>query len=82
MLAFSLYGLYSLFYELFVLLLPFYGIGVIFSIISLIDILKNKFEDNEKLIWVIVVLGSNFLFVFNIISNILYYEIGRKQKIE
>ncbi len=82
MLAFSLYGLYSLFYELFVLLLPFYSIGVIFSIISLIDILKNKFENNDKLIWVIVVLGSNFLFAFNIVANILYYKIGRKQKIQ
>ncbi|WP_338791870.1 hypothetical protein [Bernardetia sp. MNP-M8] len=81
MLAFNLYGLYSLLYELFALLLPFYGIGFIVSIISLIDILKNKFENNDKLIWVIVVLGSNFLFVFNIVANILYFEIGRKQKI-
>ncbi len=61
---------------------PIYIIGIIFSTFSLIDILKNKFENNEKLIWVIVVIASNFLFPFSIIANILYYEIGRKQKIQ
>lgn len=59
-----------------------YFAGIIFSIISLVDILKNKFENNDKLIWVIVVVASNFLFLFNLVANILYYKIGRKQKIQ
>jgi len=59
-----------------------YFIGIVFSIFSLVDILKNKFENNDKLIWVIVVMASNFLFLFNLVANILYYKIGRKQKIQ
>ena len=52
---------------------------VIFAIpviIALIDILKNEFEGNNKIIWVLVVL---FLWL---IGAILYYFIGRKQKIK
>ncbi len=44
-------------------------------IIALIDILKNKFEGNNKLIWIIVVI------LMSIIGSILYFTIGRKQKI-
>lgn len=54
---------------------------VIFSIfilplICLIDILKSNFEQNNKLIWILVVL---FL---NLIGALLYFFIGRKQKIK
>ena len=45
-------------------------------IIALIDILKNEFNGNDKLIWVLVVL------LFSVIGAILYLFIGRKQKIE
>ncbi len=51
-------------------------LGVIPTIIALIDILKSKFERNNKLIWVLVVL---FL---NLIGAVLYFTIGKKQKIE
>ena len=50
-------------------------LGIIPTIIALIDILKNKFEENNKIIWVLVVL------FFNFIGAILYFTFGRKQKI-
>ena len=50
-------------------------LGIIPTIIALIDIVKNKFEDNNKIVWVLVVL------FFNLIGAILYFIIGRKQRI-
>jgi hypothetical protein len=50
-------------------------INVIIPVIALISILRSKFEENNKLIWIIVVV---FL---NLIGAILYYFIGRKQRI-
>jgi len=57
-----------------IILLAF--LGIIPTIIALIDILRNDFKDNNKLIWVLVVL------FFNLIGAILYFTIGRKQKIK
>ena len=49
---------------------------VLFPLIALIDILRSEFtEPTNKLIWVLVVL---FL---NILGAVLYYAIGRKQRI-
>ena len=50
-------------------------LGILPTIIALIDILKSKFEKNNKIVWVLVVL---FL---NLIGAILYFTIGKKQKI-
>jgi len=61
--------------EIILILLPI----IIFAIpvvIALIDILKNEFEGNNKIIWVLVVI------FFWLIGAILYYFIGRKQKIK
>lgn len=52
---------------LFIFILP--------SIIALVDILRNEFTSNNKLVWVLVVLLGNFL------GAILYFIIGRKQKL-
>ena len=49
---------------------------LIIPIIALVDILKNEFTNNNKIIWVLVVLLSW------IIGAILYFFIGRKQKIQ
>ncbi len=49
---------------------------MIISIIALVDILKSEFTNNNKLIWILVVLLSW------IIGAILYFFIGRKQKIQ
>lgn len=50
--------------------------GFLPSLIALIDILKCKFEGNNKIIWVLVVLFLHF------IGAILYFAIGRKQRIK
>jgi hypothetical protein len=42
----------------------------------LINILKSKFNQNDKLVWILVVL------FFNLIGAIIYFTIGRKQKIK
>lgn len=46
------------------------------TIIALIDILKNEFNGNNKMVWVLVVLFGSFL------GAALYFIIGRKQKIK
>jgi hypothetical protein len=61
--------------ELIVILL-IVPVFLIIPIIALVDILKNEFTGNNKLIWVLVVLLSW------IIGAILYFFIGRKQKIQ
>lgn len=52
--------------SLFFLLIP---------ILALVDIVRSKFNGNMQLIWVLVV------FLFNFIGSILYFIIGRNQKI-
>jgi hypothetical protein len=44
-------------------------------ILALIDIVKSRFEGNTKLMWVIIVIFAN------IFGSILYFTIGKKQKI-
>ncbi|MCA0133598.1 PLDc N-terminal domain-containing protein [Winogradskyella alexanderae] len=44
-------------------------------ILALISILRNKFEDNDKLIWVIVVLLLPYF------GSIIYFIIGRKKRL-
>lgn len=57
-------------------LLAFGALLFIIPIIALIDILKNRFEGNNKLIWILVVLFTS------IVGSLLYFIIGRKQKIQ
>lgn len=49
---------------------------LIIPLIALVDILRNDFEGYNKIIWVLVIL---FLWI---IGAILYYFIGRDQKIK
>lgn len=49
---------------------------LIIQIMALVDILRNEFTHNNKIIWVLVILLSW------IIGAILYFFIGRKQKIQ
>jgi len=49
---------------------------ILFPLIALVDIIRSKFEGNMQLIWVIIVI------FFNIIGSILYFLIGRNQKIQ
>ena len=59
------------------LLLPFIFMFGIFGfwIWSLVDIIKNDFKGNNKIIWLLVVI---FLSLF---GSVLYIAIGRRQKI-
>ncbi|ARV05245.1 hypothetical protein BTO04_00410 [Polaribacter sp. SA4-10] len=59
-----------------IILLAFVLLGIIPTIIALIDLLKSKFNGNDKIVWVLVVL------FFNLFGAILYFVIGRKQKVE
>jgi hypothetical protein len=49
-------------------------IGII-ALVAIIDILRHKFNGNDKLIWVLVVL------ILPVAGSMLYFFIGRKQKI-
>ncbi|SHG55753.1 Phospholipase_D-nuclease N-terminal [Salegentibacter echinorum] len=51
------------------------GVSII-PLIALIDILRNDFQKNDKLIWILMVI---FL---NIIGGILYLFMGRKQRVK
>lgn len=58
-----------------ILILSIVFLGVIATIIALIDIVRNEFSGNNKMVWVLVVLLANFL------GALLYFVIGRKQKL-
>ena len=55
-------------------LLMLFSIGL--WVYCLIDILKNRFEQNDKLIWLLVVLLLPF------IGTLLYFFIGKSKKIK
>lgn len=61
--------------ELIVLLLVAAFIFLI-PIFALVDIIRSKFEGNMQLIWVIIVV------CLNILGALLYFVIGRNQKIQ
>ena len=50
-------------------------LGIIPTIIALIDIARNEFSGNNKIVWLLAVLLGNFL------GALLYFIIGRKQKL-
>lgn len=51
-------------------------IGILPTIVALIDILKSDFKGNDKIIWLLVVLFLNFF------GAVLYFLIGRQQKLK
>ena len=61
-------------WQIFIILLALGGI--ILTIMALIDILKSEFKGNNKIVWLLVVL------FINLFGAILYFNIGRKQKIK
>jgi len=63
-------GLQELIVTLLIIILP-----IVFVIWVLVDILKSEFKGSNKLIWVIVVI------LLPLLGSILYFAIGRKQKI-
>jgi hypothetical protein len=59
-----------------ILILVAVFLGFLPTIIALIDILKSQFNGNDKIVWLLVVLFTNFF------GAILYFLIGRNQKIK
>ena len=57
--------------QMIIILLAF--LGIIATIIALIDISKSKFSGNDKIVWILVVLTG-------LLGAILYFTIGKKQK--
>jgi hypothetical protein len=57
------------------IILIFILICILPTIIALIDIVRNEFTGNNKIVWLLVVLFGNFL------GAVLYFIIGRKQKL-
>tara|TARA_R100000353_G_C6510062_1_gene196387 strand:- start:299 stop:529 length:231 start_codon:yes stop_codon:yes gene_type:complete len=51
-------------------------LGILPTIIALVDILKSEFKGNNKIVWILIVLFTNFF------GAILYFLIGREQKIK
>ena len=58
-----------------ILILVTVFLGIIPTIIALIDIVRNEFSGNNKIVWLLVVLLGSFL------GALLYFIIGRKQKL-
>jgi len=58
-----------------ILILVAVFLGILPTIIALVDILKSKFNGNNKIVWILVVLCMNFF------GAVLYFLIGREQKI-
>lgn len=48
---------------------------VLLPLVVLFDILRSEFRDNNKIVWVLVVI------FFPIIGSVLYFIIGKDQKI-
>lgn len=59
-----------------ILILVVLFLGILPTIVALIDILKSEFSGNNKIVWLLVVLFTNFF------GAILYFLIGREQKIK
>ncbi len=50
-------------------------VPAVILVVALVDILKSNFEGNNKLIWTFIVI------VLPVIGAILYFTIGKEQKI-
>ena len=60
--------------EWIIILLVLFGV-ILLPLFALISVLKNNFEGNNKLVWVLVILFLPFL------GSLLYFIIGRNQRI-
>lgn len=59
-----------------ILILAIGIIAFLLPILAIVDILRSRFEGHMQLIWVIVIV------FFNILGSILYFMMGRNQKIQ
>ena len=56
------------------MILLIFGFIILLPLIALIDIIRNDFDGNNKLMWVLIVLFLPFL------GSVLYFLIGRNQR--
>ena len=56
------------------MILMFIGFVILIPLIALIDIIRNDFDGNNKLLWVLIVLFLPF------IGSVIYFIIGRSQR--
>lgn len=61
-------------FQIFLFLMIMFITGVL-PILALLDILRSEFVGNNKIMWVLIVI------FMNIIGSILYFLIGKNQKI-
>ena len=61
-------------FQIFLFLMILFITGVL-PILALLDILRSDFAGNNKIMWVLIVI------FMNIIGSILYFLIGKNQKI-
>ena len=58
-----------------IIILAFVFLMFLPTLIALVDVLRNDFKDNNKLIWVLVILFGS------LIGAILYFALGREHKL-
>jgi len=58
-----------------IMLILGFGLGIILPIIALVDIVRNDFRGNNKIVWVLIVI------FFNVFGSIIYFALGKKQRI-
>jgi len=51
------------------------AVAALLPLIALISVLKNSFKDNDKLIWILVILFIPYL------GALLYFAFGRSKKL-
>jgi len=56
-----------------VLFLSFFLLGLVLPVLALIQVIRNSFPGNEKLIWVLAII------FFPILGAFLYFVIGRRR---
>ncbi len=57
-----------------IMILLIFGFIILLPLIALIDIVRNDFDGNNKLLWVLIVIFLPFL------GSVLYFLIGRDQR--
>lgn len=57
------------------LILLVIGVFFLLPVIAIVDIVRNEFTGNNKIVWVLVVL------LFPIIGAIIYFIVGGEQKL-
>ena len=58
------------------LLLFIFGGLLVLPVVALVEVIKSKFPENLQIIWVLVIL------LLPLIGSIIYFAVGRNQRIQ